>query len=610
MPSLIKLISFILITSVLLGTTKVTRADISHRQAELELTVLGPDGQALSGAEILVELSNHAFRWGCAVTASQITNRESNHTKYLQKYFNSTTFGNAQKWGPFESRGPEASRALAVEALRLRAFNGEAGIRMRGHTTIWSQQAPNDITGATAEDADFLRERIYAHIPLYHETFRGVIDQFDFYNEPTNARALIEKLFPDSTFDYSNSGQGGGITQAEIEEIVHWMQLAQEADPEAELYINEYNVMNDWHENDIRVHVYKAFIDRLRDAGAPIAGIGVQGHIDRVRNYDHFKRRFEILSAPMEATANHPEGLPGLPIEVTELDIGINVGAAAQRPQIQAQIVEDMLRAAFESPSVQGVTIWGMDDSTHWFNNAVMFDDVSIPGTWQLKPSGQVYLDLVLGEWWNRETGQTDVNGRFSSTVFKGLQRVRLEHGGEVYWFTIDVSESRSVELQIPAERPEVDSYAAWRLQQPWADFTDGLPTSDANGNGKSNFLAYLFGTNPVISEALHYPLIVASPDTISLQFPFRLSAAEETGLSIRGSRSDHVFPALGLWSDLSYSLEAMEESEEFLWLDVQIPRPMFNSNYSNSYFFQLILRDQSHLEVPLIPLVSDQLQN
>lgn len=429
--------------AALLLTVSAPAQQPAHRQSALSVHVQNPQGVALGGATVTVEMVNHAFRFGTSIEARQIDPTSASYSaravEALETYFNSITLGNDLKWTEFESRSAARTLELVNLAYTYQAFNGPQPMRQRGHTTIWGSHwfVPND---AEAMSGEALRTRLLNHVTAYHTTLAGSgIDNFDLYNEPFHERDLIiEKLVPNGTL------------AAEAAEIATWYTAARAADPNARLFINEYNMLNFWQENDADIHEYKELIDLIRDAGGPVHGIGLQGHMDRFITKEQIRRRLDLLAAPMAPTANHPDGLPGLPIEITELDINTQQWTTAT-PEQQAEVTANVLDAAWEHPAVQGVTIWGMNDGDHWRDNAIMFDD-SDPNNWVIKPSGQAWIDRVKGTWWTNTAGFTDDSGDYTTAVVKGHHRIVVEFNGQTQEFLRDVTADTALTVSFDAE--------------------------------------------------------------------------------------------------------------------------------------------------------------
>ncbi|MDA8528606.1 endo-1,4-beta-xylanase [Opitutaceae bacterium] len=210
--------------------------DLSHRQNDVTVRVVNLAGDPVAGAAVQIEMLDPVFRFGSAITVDQLTPGHANYSaqaiEALQRNFNSTTFGNYMKWGPFESRPVAESQEMVQRALALRAFNSDVGLRLRGHATLWgaSYQVPTDFKNMT--DRTQMRTRLLDYIRDYHTAFKdtGIIT-FDLYNEPFHETELIiDRLIddPDSFTQHAS-------------EVAPWFNRAKEADPNAVLYINDYN---------------------------------------------------------------------------------------------------------------------------------------------------------------------------------------------------------------------------------------------------------------------------------------------------------------------------------------------------------------------------------
>lgn len=543
---------------VAFGASVLTAQDVSHRQSSLEVTVRDASGAVVPNAQVRIEMIDSEFRWGTALPASVLMAQSPARMAILNRYFNSITFENDMKWGPYEgtseARWNDIFRALDA----TKAFGATAPLRLRGHVTVWSQQAPGDVNNST--DVAFIRSRVEGQIEDYHTFFKGKLTNFDFYNEPGNARSLIAKLHPGS--GYPN------VAQAEIAEIAAWFIRGQATDPDAQLFINEFNIMNDWNGNDTRVHQYKAFIDRIRDAGGPVGGIGVQAHLDRVHTYEVYKRRFEILAAPMPPTANHPNGLPGLPVEVTELDINPNVTT----PEIQAQMVDGIVRAAFETPAVQGVTIWGLSDNVVWRGNAVLLD-----ANGELKPSGEAFANLVRGEYWTSIETTTGANGSVEADVFRGRYRVSTSDGFVSRSVEVEVGvDPAAVEVALSAPQP-INSYSDWLDQLYFTSVDDLAQSADPDGDGRSNFQEFVLGSNPFVADTEPFFQVVgATSDGVIVRYRLRRSVADS--VNVTGQRSN-VFH-FAVWSPITFGSTKVGESGDFDIYEAVLPTARANANF------------------------------
>ena len=139
-------------------------------------------------------------------------------------------------------------------------------------------------------------------------------------------------------------------------------QYAKAADPNALLFINEYNL----EQSGTKLDSLLGYIKELQGQGAPIDGIGTQMHISINTPDTGIDRAFIKLAAT------------GLKIRISELDVRLNpsdkVGFAGLPvdPTLLA-FQADKYRYVVNSylknvPSAQryGVTVWGVDDPESW----------------------------------------------------------------------------------------------------------------------------------------------------------------------------------------------------------------------------------------------------
>ena len=156
-------------------------------------------------------------------------------------------------------------------------------------------------------------------------------------------------------------------------------QFAHEADPDAELYYNDYN---EWYPGKVEAIV--KLIRQLRERGLRIDAVGMQGHI----GMDH--PTIEEYENAIMAYGN-----AGVKVMVTELDMSIlpfpdrNVGAEVSADfDYQAKLnpytegLPDSVSVAWNNRMgeffdlllkhadlVTRVTAWGTTDHTSWKNN-------------------------------------------------------------------------------------------------------------------------------------------------------------------------------------------------------------------------------------------------
>lgn len=216
-------------------------------------------------------------------------------------------------------------------------------IRLHGHTLIWHQAVPDWITyyqGSSDDWKDLFRE----HIQTTVRHFKGRVVAWDVVNEAFNEDGTLR-----------NSLWRKHIGDDYIELAFRY---AQEADPNALLFYNDFNLEL----NPVKRANVLAFLDRIKLRGVRVDGIGVQMHV-RLHDPDP-----SDLSAAFADIANHRYQL-----HLSELDISVNPfsKAIADKSALfreQARYLEQIIRCYRQVPIAlrYGVNFWGVSDADSW----------------------------------------------------------------------------------------------------------------------------------------------------------------------------------------------------------------------------------------------------
>jgi hypothetical protein len=173
---------------------------------------------------------------------------------------------------------------------------------------------------------------------------------------------------------------------------------AAQVNPLPTLFVNDYNVVAS---NETGAYVDQ--INGLLNAGAPIGGIGAQGHFyGAVQPWLVLERLDQLAQI-------------GLPIWITELDVG------SPDPVVRADRLEEAMRACFSHPGVEGILLWGFWEGRHWRGAESALVDLN----WTINPAGQRLLDL-LDEWTTEVDLTTDSTGRATFRGFHGTYQAIL----------------------------------------------------------------------------------------------------------------------------------------------------------------------------------------
>jgi endo-1,4-beta-xylanase len=258
----------------------------------------------------------------------------------LARQFDSLTPENEMKWASVE---PQPGVFAFAAGDRLVAFAHENDLRMRGHTLIWHMQLPG---WARRLPRDELRAALDRHITGVAGHWRGQIGAWDVVNEAL-ADGDSGALRADSPF-----------TALGPDFIDQAFRLAHQADPQAQLFYNDYEIEG--------VGVAKseaafALCKRLKEAGVPITGIGFQMHVD--------PRHWPPVDAIRANIARY--AALGLLVEFTEMDVPVGElpGSAEQKLDQQRVIAHDIVAACVAESACAAVTFWGLTDRDSWLND-------------------------------------------------------------------------------------------------------------------------------------------------------------------------------------------------------------------------------------------------
>lgn len=299
---------------------------------------------------------------GAAIDSDLATWRQ----EILEREFTSATVENSLKWGML-SPSPGAydfSRADAAVALAE-----QSGLRVRGHNLFWDRLngAPawlEDEVNAAPDSAAHLTQLMESHARTVVERYAGRIPQWDVVNEPL--ATLSGDLDPESLFSQTLGESYLDIAFA----------AARAADPKADLFLNETLAELVPGKFDGLV----GLVARMLDRGAPLDGVGLQGH------YFLGRPDRESLQAQLEEIASL-----GLIVELTEVDIAISLFASEEDPlAAQALAYADVFAACRAVPQCTGITTWGIDDGDTWLdtfsltqgsapNRPLLFDELGAP---------------------------------------------------------------------------------------------------------------------------------------------------------------------------------------------------------------------------------------
>ena len=306
------------------------------------------------------------FKIGVAVNNRNVA--DPDQIKVVLREFNSITAENAMKPQPTEPRKGEFNWE---DADKIADFCRANGIKMRGHTLMWHSQIGSwmyqDEKGNLLSKEEFYANMKH-HIQAIVSRYKDVVYCWDVVNEAVADSPLRwgQPELRESPM-YKIAGE---------EFIYKAFEYAHEADPDALLFYNDYNDA----EPAKSQRIYN-LVKRMKDAGVPIDGIGMQAHYNV---YGPTMKEVDDAIKLYSTVVDH--------IHLTELDIRINedMGGGLRFNQGQAT-VSDWERTLQQDQYVQlfkvlrkhkdvidCVTFWNVSDKDSWLgtsNYPLLFDE-------------------------------------------------------------------------------------------------------------------------------------------------------------------------------------------------------------------------------------------
>lgn len=361
--------------------------------------ILAAIGAALAaqGAdpEPLKSLAPRGLLLGAAMNTRQVTGADPAASAIVERHYNTVTAENALKWGPVH---PEPGRYNFKPADAFVEYAARHGLVTIGHVLVWHQQTPPWVfagEGGARASRDVLLARMRDHITTVVGRYRGRIRGWDVVNEAIEEDGSLR---PSPWL---------GIIGEDF--IAKAFEFAHAADPEAELYYNDYNL---WKPEKLAGAV--RIVTALRARGLRVDGIGEQGHwlID--------EPSIPQIEATLDTIAK-----AGVRAYITELDVdvlprdpGMYGADLSKQAEYQAstnlyptglpEAVQQRLARRYAEifrvfvarrAALDRVTFWGVTDASSWLNGFPVRGRVNHPLLFdrqgQPKPAFQAVADVL-----------------------------------------------------------------------------------------------------------------------------------------------------------------------------------------------------------------------
>lgn len=307
------------------------------------------------GTKGLKDYFRKYFDVGVAVNVGALRGADS---ALLVKEFNSITPENDLKIGPIHPREDQYNWRNGDAIVDFAQRNN---LKVRGHNLVWHHEGQTPkwifLDGGKPASKALVLQRLKEHIFTVVQRYKGKIWAWDVANEVISDKA-DEYLRPSEWFRICGE-----------DFIINAYKWAHEADPNAQLFYNDYNEIS-----PVKRAKMIRLIRSLQQQGVPIHGVGLQAHW----------AVNEPSRGQLDSTLSDFAQL-GINIHITELDISVypkEHDARPRRPEDdhttftadrENQQIEKY-RMCFElfkkyDKAISSVTFWNLSDKYSWLDN-------------------------------------------------------------------------------------------------------------------------------------------------------------------------------------------------------------------------------------------------
>lgn len=323
----------------------------------------------------LREATKGKFLMGVAINTQQHDGSNPAVESIIAKQFSAIVPENCMKSALIH---PEENRYDFADADKFVAFGEKNNLTVTGHCLIWHSQLPRWFTvdaDGKAVTPEVLKARMKEHITTVVSRYKGRIKGWDVVNE---------------AFEDNGKYRNSAFYRILGEEFIPLaFQYAHEADPNMELYYNDYNMYV-----PSKCDAVIELVKKLKSRGIRIDAVGLQGHMI-----------MESPSVEAEELTITKLKAAGVKVLITEWDISI---LPRQNNRTSANVSDNMGYAQSMDPYREGVpdsalvkwnkrmtdmfamflkhkdvvdrvTVWGLGDRSSWLNDFPVRGRVDYP---------------------------------------------------------------------------------------------------------------------------------------------------------------------------------------------------------------------------------------
>ena len=326
----------------------------------LTLTVSAHSQQAS-----LKEAYQGCFMVGAALNSTEFTGKDQGEDAIIKAQFNTISPENVLKWEVVHPKPGTYDFGLADQYVE---FGQQNHMFIIGHNLVWHSQVPkwvfeDDKGNPISRDA--LLARLRDHIRTVVGRYKGRINGWDVVNEVVADDGTLR--------------QSPWLKILGEDYIAQAFRSAHEADPQAELYYNDYSL-----QNEAKRKGALELVKKLKAEGVPITGVGLQDHVSMdwpsAEQIDQTITEFGNLGVKVMITELDVDVLPSATKNQTA-DVAMHAAADPKLNPYPNGLPESVQRAlakryadlfgayAKHCGLVTRVTFWGVTDKDSWKND-------------------------------------------------------------------------------------------------------------------------------------------------------------------------------------------------------------------------------------------------